>query len=191
MVGQARARFAADAMLGSLARKLRIFGFDTYYHQSGTDAALMDIARRQKRVILTADRLLFESANRRDITSLFISGRTDAQRLRCLVHEAEQAAIALDAGESRCAVCNGTLTTVGRGELAENGGVAGNPVTPEIATKAKPQRKKAEASQAAPPLGRHRRYFVCTTCGKVYWRGSHWSRLRRLSKLLPGPAKEI
>ncbi len=33
-------RFVADAMLGSLARKLRIFGFDTLYFREGPDLEL-------------------------------------------------------------------------------------------------------------------------------------------------------
>ncbi|HVB95073.1 MAG TPA: Mut7-C RNAse domain-containing protein [Nitrososphaerales archaeon] len=44
---KSRPRFIADAMLGSLARKLRIFGFDTSYFSDGRDIELEDLARKE------------------------------------------------------------------------------------------------------------------------------------------------
>src|SRR5919202_2153926 len=52
--------FLADAMLGSVARKLRIFGFDTLYIAHTHDDEIMKIGIEQGRVILTADRELFK-----------------------------------------------------------------------------------------------------------------------------------
>ena len=47
-------------MLGSLARKLRIFGYDTLYFREGSDAELERVAIAEDRVIVTADRGLAE-----------------------------------------------------------------------------------------------------------------------------------
>jgi uncharacterized protein len=46
--------FLADAMLGSIARKLRIFGFDTLYNAQVNDDEILKIGMEQDRVILTA-----------------------------------------------------------------------------------------------------------------------------------------
>ena len=51
-----RVAFLADAMLGSIARKLRVFGFDTLYNAQAHDDEILKIAMEQDRVILTADK---------------------------------------------------------------------------------------------------------------------------------------
>ena len=48
-------RFIADVMLGSLARWLRILGFDTIYFRAIDDNELIKIARQQERTLLTRD----------------------------------------------------------------------------------------------------------------------------------------
>ena len=52
--------FFADAMLGSIARKLRVFGFDTLYIRDINDDDVLEIASKLDRVILTCDKELFK-----------------------------------------------------------------------------------------------------------------------------------
>ncbi|MGI0001590.1 MAG: Mut7-C RNAse domain-containing protein, partial [Nitrososphaeraceae archaeon] len=47
--------FLVDAMLGNIARKLRIFGYDTLYLKDTPDTSVLEIASREKRVLLTRD----------------------------------------------------------------------------------------------------------------------------------------
>src|SRR5688572_28120635 len=51
-------RFAADAMLGRLARWLRVLGFDTSYDTELADPVLVRIANEEGRILLTRDRHL-------------------------------------------------------------------------------------------------------------------------------------
>ena len=46
-------RFAADRMIGRLARMLRLLGYDTIYLPKLGPAGLAEIARREERIILT------------------------------------------------------------------------------------------------------------------------------------------
>jgi uncharacterized protein with PIN domain len=61
-------------MLGSLARKMRVLGFDTLYYSDGNDEGIMRIAKSEDRVVLTADRSLAERARTRRPSVLLISG---------------------------------------------------------------------------------------------------------------------
>ena len=50
-------RFIADAMLGKLARWLRLLGYDTLYSQE-SDSIIAQHARSQERILLTRAREL-------------------------------------------------------------------------------------------------------------------------------------
>jgi hypothetical protein len=153
-------KFVADAMLGSLARKLRIFGFDTlYFGDGGSDTELEALAKKEQRVILTSDKRLFARAERkRGLRAILVEGGTDRARLRSVVRQAGPVmSLRLGRGRAtRCAVCNSELEVVGRGDMAS-------------------------AEIPAKVLARHRLFYTCTSCSRFYWRGKHWERLRRLS----------
>ena len=150
-------RFVVDAMLGSLARKLRAVGFDTLYYGEGDDSGMIDICRRERRVLLTADRLLTERADELGITVISVSGRTDRNRMSGMVSAARLRGLSLTSGESRCSLCNGLLAQISP--------------------------RDAEKSVPAEVARRHRLFWRCAGCGQVYWRGGHWKKLRSLGKL--------
>jgi uncharacterized protein with PIN domain len=143
-------------MLGSTARKLRILGFDTLYFRDGGDADLEVIGRKERRIILTSDKALFAHSLRRGNRAILVEGTNDRTRLISILRQAGPG-LAPRKGErvSRCAVCNGELQVLQRREAARE----------EIPAKV---------------LARHRLFFQCTSCSKLYWRGGHWERIRRL-----------
>jgi uncharacterized protein with PIN domain len=150
--------FIVDAMLGSLARKLRIFGFDTAYFRTGSDEDLIAQAFTERRILVTSDRALSELALRRGLAALLVSGTRDSRRIADLAEEAINNGIVLSGGEPRCAVCNGALRRIGR--------VEAEAIVPRRVSK------------------RHRIFQSCVDCGKLFWRGSHWTRLRVLGRPL-------
>ena len=145
-------------MLGSLARKLRIFGFDTTYFAEGGDLELETLARRERRVILTSDRRLFAHSDKSGVKAILVEGKTDGARLRSVARQAGPGMTLRLGGAraSRCAVCNGELELVGRRDAAAS------KIPPKV-------------------LARHRLFYACRSCSRCYWRGKHWERLRRLS----------
>jgi uncharacterized protein with PIN domain len=149
-----RTKFVADAMLGSLARKLRAFGFDTAYFKEGEDSELLSLAKSEGRVILTSDRALAHRGNHGGLVTLLVAGKNDSQRLSSVKEGALSRRLSIAHGEPRCSVCNGTLEP----------------------------KSKSEVEGRVPPSvqKRHRRFYRCTTCGRVYWRGAHWKKLRWL-----------
>ena len=96
-------RFVADAMLGTLAKWLRILGYDTLFDTTLNDHELVRLARSEDRVLLTRDR---ELAQRRGVqTILVISEKLDDQ-----VHQVlADLDLESDQAFSRCPVCNEPL----------------------------------------------------------------------------------
>ncbi len=103
-------RFIVDAMLGRLARWLRVLGYDTLYFSNLEDAALYVRARADDRILLTRDR---ELARRKGVRVILIEDdRVEAQ--------ARQAARAFDLSTAnaftRCIECNAILRELPRDE---------------------------------------------------------------------------
>ncbi|HXU11729.1 MAG TPA: DUF5615 family PIN-like protein, partial [Candidatus Binatia bacterium] len=59
-------KFAADCMLGTLAKWLIILGHDVFYTARIEDRRLVELARREGRTILTRDRRLVLRRDARD-----------------------------------------------------------------------------------------------------------------------------
>lgn len=157
-VSRERTKFVADAMLGSLARKLRVLGFDTAYYKSGDDSGIIRLAAESGRVILTADRALGALAARRGVNAVVLTGRSDGSRVKALVKTARLAGFSLHKGDPLCSLCNGELERLGRDDVAG----------------------KVPRSVEA----RHRLFYECRSCGKVYWKGGHWKKLRSFERML-------
>jgi len=150
-------RFAADAMLGRLARWLRVLGFDTHYDPAIADPVLVGLANAEQRVLLTRDRHLLREL--RPLRALEVRQDDPLHQLRDVAE-----ALSLPgpvAMFSRCLLCNTPLETISEAEAAA--------LLPEL-----------RFPLPAPP----RR---CPSCGRVYWEGSHAKRMRAaLERVLPG-----
>lgn len=96
-----------DAMLGRLAKWLRLAGYDTTYWRDGSDEALIDRAQAEGRLIVTRDRQL---AGRRGVRALLIAAETlDAQ-----LAEARAALGGDPQPFTRCPECNTALADLTR-----------------------------------------------------------------------------
>lgn len=146
--------FIADSMLGSVARKLRIFGFDTLYIAHAHDDEILKTGIEQGRVILTADKELFKRVVKTGVRGVLVSGAGDLEDLVHILSKNGITSVDLDGIGSRCSMCNGLL------EQKE----------PDQVKNGVP-RKVAEL---------HREFYQCTTCRKVYWEGGHLRRIRAL-----------
>ena len=139
-------------MLGSLARKLRALGFGAEYQRSGDEREFMAAAARHGMVILTSDRTLAAQAGRKGLTAVLLRGKTAGARLGVVMRGVALSRARLVRGAPLCSVCGGELKLLDRDE-------ARGKVPPSVVL-------------------RHRKFFECLSCGKVYWKGSHWKKLR-------------
>ena len=143
-------RFMADAMLGRLARWLRILGYDTAYEKIIPDEVLIERVLGENRWLLTRDGYLAQRKVLRGRRTLIKSDDLDDQ-LRQLHDEL---AIRLELDEERqfrCAGCNVLLHSI----------------------------SAEEASALVPSfVARHYHEFLqCDSCSRVYWPGTHWEAL--------------
>lgn len=107
-------RFVVDAMLGRLARWLRIMGFDVLYPKDLSDDDLVALATREERTLLTKDgRLLRE----KKVNGYLVRSHGWEDQLREVLDEFnlhDQAA-----PFSRCLECNQLLEVVPKEQVTE------------------------------------------------------------------------
>ncbi|MEM4441210.1 MAG: Mut7-C RNAse domain-containing protein, partial [Desulfurococcaceae archaeon] len=65
-------RFIVDNMLGSLARWLRILGYDTAYDRDAEDWQIIRRAELERRIVVTKDRALHNKALKHGIRSILL-----------------------------------------------------------------------------------------------------------------------
>ena len=143
-------RFVADAMLGRLARWLRLLGFDCVFDAEASDEQVVRRAIEDGRVLLTRDRRLPEEWWISDIH--LVQEQEPRRQLAEVVRH-------FDLGASirvltRCSRCNRTLERITRAQ-------ASGRVPSRI-------------------LEDHEPFSECLACGRVYWEGSHAARIRAL-----------
>jgi uncharacterized protein with PIN domain len=99
-------RFIADAMLGRLAKWLRLLGFDTLYQPGISDRTLLRLAMEQGRVILTRDSHFL----RKDIENcLMVKSDFVQEQLSQIIEDLRLEPPSI----GRCVNCNGELAEVG------------------------------------------------------------------------------
>ncbi len=143
-------RFVADVHLGTLARNLRLLGFDTIWERDLADEVIIDIAARDRRIILTRDKGILKNGR---VTHGYWLRATDPSEQLVEVIAALDLAGSIDA-YTRCMECNGILEPIGRLEAART-----VPLQVFLV---------------------YRDFKRCERCGRTYWRGSHFRRLDKV-----------
>jgi uncharacterized protein with PIN domain len=143
-------RFIADAMLGRLARWLRILGFDTAYEAHIPDGDLVRRALEEDRLLLTRDRALPEEWQ---VSGIYV---VVAEKVSEQLRELARAFPLADGARlfTRCSCCNTPLASATRQEV--------------------------EGQAPLRVLAVEQRFLRCPECERVYWRGSHTRRMRRV-----------
>ena len=148
-------RFLADVMLGRLARYLRLLGHDTAYERDITDSALLLLALREGRILLTRDtRLAARKVLPPGRAFLAVSNDPLAQLKEVAGHFNLGSLPATGLLETaRCSVCNVLLERV-----ASNAKESVRDLVPEHVFLS------------------GKIFWRCSGCGRVYWEGSHIER---------------
>ena len=142
-------KFICDHMLGSLAKWLRIFGFDTVYPDMTTnDDIVLDIAKAEQRLLVTRDKELLIRGKKMQLDVLEMPMTTLDQQLELILTR-----VPLDSSRvlSRCTLCNTPLISV----------------------------KKETMKPHVPPkvFETKDEFWFCSVCKKYYWMGTHYEKM--------------
>ncbi len=139
-------RFVVDSMLGSLARWLRILGYDTLYAKDWHDTQILETASKENRIIVTRDRGLYNRARRKKLRAVYVT--SDVVKSLAILAQSIGLRLHVEPNRSRCPLCNATLREANKDEVKGR-------VPPRV-------------------LELYDKFWVCTGCGQVYWIGGHW-----------------
>jgi uncharacterized protein with PIN domain len=142
-------KFVLDVHLGKLAAYLRMLGFDALYQSCYTDAELVRISSTEHRILLTRDRGLLKHSA---ITHGYWLRETDSRRQAAEVIQRLDLAGCIRPF-TRCMACNEAIEAVPAQQVRH----LISPRTAELFSE----------------------FRRCPKCGRVYWQGSHYDRMRR------------
>ncbi|MGB8319262.1 MAG: Mut7-C RNAse domain-containing protein [Ignavibacteriaceae bacterium] len=143
-------KFVLDVHLGTLARYLRMTGFDTKYKNDDDDDEIVDVSLNEKRTILTRDKGILK---RNEVThGYFVRNQNPELQLK---EVAERFSLKNEIREfERCLECNTRLEKIDKEEIIE--------------------RLPLKVKQ------RHNNFWYCRNCDKIYWRGTHFEKMREI-----------
>jgi len=136
-------------MLGTLAKWLRIYGFDTFYVDSEIDdEGLMEIAKKEKRVLITRDKDLIIKAKKELIKIIQVEKTGIDNELSVVLNE-----IDIDKSKilSRCTICNIILDEIKKSEIK-------NKVAEKV-------------------FENNEKFWFCSKCKRIYWKGTHYENM--------------
>jgi len=143
-----RPRFVLDVHLGRLSTLLRMLGIDARYSSAWSDEDLKAISRKEERVLLSRDRALI--ASRELVRAHLVRDQRPDDQLREVMERFQLSGCVRPF--TRCLRCNATLLPTGIEDVREQlpSGVRET----------------------------HRAFWRCPSCRRIYWRGSHYERMR-------------
>ncbi len=140
-------KFIADVMLGRLAKRLRLLGFDVLYDRTLNDNEIIRLSLEQDRVILTRDKTLSDRPLAKN--HLFINSDLVKEHIEQVLssYPLETPINPL----SRCSECNETLVLITREEVRD--------LVPQYV------------------YDKKELFLRCPRCNRIYWHGTHVLRM--------------
>ena len=157
-------KFIVDRMLGRLTTWLRLLGYDTvsagdFILDEKEDEFLLKFAG-QKRILITRDKTLRVRAERAGVRVCLINFDNIMEQLEEMLSYYD---IDLEPKMTKCTLCNALIRKVRSNELCM---------------------LKREDYIPDELIEEGVDFWICDSCGKVYWEGSHWENIhKRLEKL--------
>jgi len=147
-------KFLCDQMLGTLAKWLRVYGFDTFFANSILeDKDLIEIAKKEQRALITRDKTLAQVARRENLKVFEIKSTDIDEQLKQVLRD-----INVDEKQffSRCLLCNSPISLIDKNKVKDK--------VPKLVYK------------------NNQKFWYCSKCNKIYWKGSHHDNMLKKIK---------
>jgi uncharacterized protein len=145
--------FLVDAMLGKLTKKLRLLGYDTIYYSNKDDDELIQIAKTEKRILITKDVQLAKKCTKKQVENIELIGLDEIEQFIQINERVKLGKLFIKGNNSRCTLCNGVL------EITE--------------------KKYVKNSIPEGVLENAEEFWKCKNCKKIYWEGTHITNLQK------------
>ena len=142
-------KFLCDQMLGTLAKWLRIYGFDTYFPKTEIDdKKLLEISKKENRILITRDKDLIYHARRENIEVIEIDKIDIDEQIAIVIKNFK-----VDNSKilTRCLLCNSLLNDI--------------------------KKEKVKDKVPIKVFNNFDRFWFCKNCNKIYWKGSHYDKM--------------
>lgn len=145
-------RFFCDAMLGRLARWLRLLGYDASYENQIEDGLLLERCLDEGRVLLTRDRQLMQRRPiaRGTLAACLVPDDSIDVQLACVREKFGLEPLPV----ARCPEDNSSLEVMPREAAREH-------VPPYV-------------------FETQTEFHRCPACARIYWRATHWARIEQV-----------
>ena len=147
-------RFFVDAMLGNIAKKLRLLGYDTKYSSNIADDNLIEFAKVEDRIIISRDNDLVNKAENSGIKSIFLQKASEGNQLFEIAKKMNIKKLIINGNSARCPKCNFLTIPVEKNTI------------------------RNEVSKGI--LEFNKKFWKCEDCNQIYWEGTHIKNLKKL-----------
>ena len=144
--------FLVDAMFGNIAKKLRLFGFDSEYFSDIDDSKLIEQAKNENRTIISRDRNLINRAKKNRILSVYITKENEIEQFLEILETTHLQFDKISGDSARCTKCNSQTFEINKFEIE-------NKVPQGV-------------------LEYHDKFWKCDRCDQIYWEGTHIKNLQ-------------
>ena len=142
-------KYLCDQMLGTLAKWLRLLGFDTFYANAAiTDDELIEIAKKENRTIISRDKQLLIRGKKEKLPVIAVTNTDLDEQLKQVVRKAK---IDEKTVLSRCSLCNTILSRI--------------------------EKDRIEKQVPKRVFENNDEFWFCSHCNKIYWKGSHYEKI--------------
>ena len=145
--------FFVDAMLGNIAKKLRLMGFDTNYSADIEDAELINLAKRDDRIIISKDEELIQKAVKYGLKNIFIKSEEEIDQFREIKKKLNLPTIKINGDKARCPKCNSQTQPISKKNIPK-----------KIPIKV---------------LEHNEKFWKCNYCDQIFWEGTHIINLQK------------
>ena len=145
--------FFVDAMLGNIAKKMRLMGYDSSYFADIEDNELIKLAKNDKRIIISRDEELINKAQKNGLECIFLKNNEEIEQFREIVGKLNLKNIQINGDKARCPICNSKTSPINKKNIQD-----------KIPLKV---------------LENNEKFWKCENCEQVFWEGTHIKNLQK------------